>query len=159
MDTDNLTEHFLGFWTIHGDEGDFNPIGGLWKHEVYGLARWMKNNVFKDSQALDAAIALMPTDGNGVKEGGDLAQIAPNKTYNDVDETLQAWVGLNNKVKELVIKNKFDFGIFKGLCEKHGVETVERVIMRSVKSEFKRKHRPFIIDIFNGEILEKSRNK
>ena len=159
MDTDNLTEHFLGFWTIHGDEGDFNPIGGLWKHEVYGLARWMKNNVFKDSQALDTAIALMPTDGNGVKEGGDLAQIAPNKTYNDVDEILQAWVGLDNKVKELVIKNKFDFGIFKGLCEKHGVETVERVIMRSVKSEFKRKHRPFIIDIFNGEILEKSRNK
>jgi NAD+ synthetase len=42
MDTDNLTEHFLGFWTIHGDDGDFNPIGGLWKHEVYGLAKWMK---------------------------------------------------------------------------------------------------------------------
>lgn len=26
MDTDNLTEHNLGFWTIHGD-----PIQGLWK--------------------------------------------------------------------------------------------------------------------------------
>ena len=27
MDTDNLTEHYLGFWTIHGDVADYNPIG------------------------------------------------------------------------------------------------------------------------------------
>ena len=156
MDTDNLTEHFLGFWTIHGDDGDFNPIGGLWKHEVYGLAKWMKENVYKDSKALEASIALMPTDGNGVKEGGDLAQIAPGKTYDDVDEILHAWVGLDSRIKETVIKNYFDYGIFKNLCEKHGYDTVEAVIMRSVRSEFKRKQRPFVINIFNGNITEKN---
>lgn len=156
VDTDNLTEHFLGFWTIHGDDGDFNPIGGLWKHEVYGLAKWMKENVYKDSKALDASIALMPTDGNGVKEGGDLAQIAPGKTYDDVDEILHAWVGLDSRIKEDVIHNYFDYGVFKKLCEKHGYETVEAVIMRSVRSEFKRRQRPFIIDIFNGSITEKN---
>lgn len=155
MDTDNLTEHFLGFWTIHGDDADFNPIGGLWKHEVYALARYMKENVFKDSKALEASIALMPTDGNGVKEGGDLAQIAPGKTYDDVDEILYAWVGLDSRIKELVIKNYFDYGVFKKLCEKHGYETVEAVIMRSVRSEFKRKQRPFIIDAYRGLICEK----
>ena len=155
MDTDNLTEHFLGFWTIHGDDADFNPIGGLWKHEVYALARYMKENVFKDSKALEASIALMPTDGNGVKEGGDLAQIAPGKTYDDVDEILHAWVGLDHRIKEIVIKNYFDYGVFKKLCEKHGYETVEAVIMRSVRSEFKRKQRPFIIDVYRGLICEK----
>ena len=155
MDTDNLTEHFLGFWTIHGDDADFNPIGGLWKHEVYALARYMKENVFKDSKALEASIALMPTDGNGVKEGGDLAQIAPGKTYDDVDEILHAWVGLDSRIKEIVIKNYFDYGVFKKLCEKHGYETVETVIMRSVRSEFKRKQRPFIIDVYRGLICEK----
>jgi nicotinamide-nucleotide amidase len=155
MDTDNLTEHFLGFWTIHGDDADFNPIGGLWKHEVYALARYMKENVFKDSKALEASIALMPTDGNGVKEGGDLAQIAPGKTYDDVDEILHAWVGLDSRIKEIVIKNYFDYGVFKKLCEKHGYETVEAVIMRSVRSEFKRKQRPFIIDVYRGLICEK----
>ena len=152
LDTDNLTEHFLGFWTLHGDESDFNPIGGLWKHEVYALAKWMKENVYKDSKALEASIALMPTDGNGVKEGGDLAQIAPGKTYDDVDEILHAWVGLDSRIKETVIKSYFDYGIFKNLCEKHGYDTVEAVIMRSVRSEFKRKQRPFIIDIYRGLI-------
>jgi nicotinamide-nucleotide amidase len=156
MDTDNLTEHFLGFWTIHGDDGDFNPIGGLWKHEVYGLAKWMKENVYKDSKALEASIALMPTDGNGVKEGGDLAQIAPGKTYDDVDEILHTWVGLDPRIKLDVVRSGFQHGVFKQLCEKHGVDTVSMVIRRSINSEFKRKQRPFVIDIFNGNITEKN---
>lgn len=37
MSTDNQTEYQLGFWTIHGDVGDFDPIQDLWKTEVYGL--------------------------------------------------------------------------------------------------------------------------
>ena len=41
MSTDNQTEYQLGFWTIHGDVGDFDPIQGLWKTEVYGLAKWL----------------------------------------------------------------------------------------------------------------------
>ena len=156
VDTDNLTEHFLGFWTIHGDDGDFNPIGCLWKHEVYGLAKWMKENIYKESKALDAAIEIIPTDGNGVKAGGDLAQIAPGKTYDDVDEILHAWVGLDNRIKSSVIAEYFNHGVFKALCEKHGKDTVEAVIMRSVRSEFKRKQRPFVIDVYNGNILEKN---
>ena len=158
IDTDNLTEHFLGFYTIHGDDSDFNPIGGLWKHEVYDVAKWLHKNVFKDSKALASSIELIPTDGNGVKQGGDLAQIAEGKTYDDVDEILHAWVGLNPKIKESYIKNGFNYGTMMKLCEKHGYETVEKVVMRSVNSEFKRKQRPFIINIFNGDILEKNGN-
>lgn len=155
LDTDNLTESFLGFYTLHGDSCDFNPIGGLWKHEVYDLARYLKEHHFKDSKALEASIALIPTDGNGVKEGGDLAQIAPGKTYDDVDEILQSWVGLDKRIKEHVLHNYFDYGVFKKLCEKHGYETVEAVIMRSVRSEFKRKHLPIVIDIHRGLICDK----
>ena len=158
IDTDNLTECYLGFWTLKGDEGDFNPIGGLWKHEVYELARYLKENHFKDSKALEQSIALIPTDGNGVKAGGDLAQIAPGKTYDDVDEILQAWVGLDSRIKEHVLHNYFDYGVFKALCEKHGYETVEAVIMRSVRSEFKRKHRPIVIDIHRCLICDKNGN-
>ena len=90
MDTDNLTEHYLGFFTIHGDVADLNPIGDLWKHEVYELAEWIRDNsndqAVKD--AINASINLVPTDGNGVMPGGDLAQIAPGSTYNEVDAIL-----------------------------------------------------------------------
>ena len=48
MDTDNLTEHYLGFFTIHGDVADLNPIGGLWKHEVYELAKYIRDKYEND---------------------------------------------------------------------------------------------------------------
>jgi hypothetical protein len=98
----------------------------------------------------------MTTDGNGVKEGGDLAQIAPGKTYDNVDEILHSWVGLDPRIKLDVIKSGFQQGVFKQLCEKHGIDTVSMVIRRSINSGFKRKQRPFVIDIFNGNITEKN---
>lgn len=158
IDTDNLTEHFLGFFTLHGDQGDLNPIGGLWKHEVYELARYLKKEVYKESKALEQSIALIPTDGNGVKEGGDLAQIAPNKTYDDVDEILTSWVGIDERIKKKIIELDFDYGVFKYLNEKHGKDIVKMVIMRCVNSEFKRKQAPFVIDIYRGLVCEKNGN-
>ena len=92
IDTDNLTEHYLGFFTIHGDVGDFKPIGKLWKTEVYELANYIlslysnrleefktNGSLINDNpveftrcqfaeSALRAAISIKPTDGNGVTE-------------------------------------------------------------------------------------------
>ena len=145
----------------------------------------MKENVYKDSKALEAAIAIMPTDGNGVKAGGDLAQIAPGKTYDDVDDILYHWVNLSEKIKSMYaadgltesIKNslfdneneevkqrRMEYCQKSGkefvptLGDKYGVDIVRGVCMRSWKSEFKRKQRPFIIDPFKGTILEKNGN-
>lgn len=158
LDTDNLTEHYLGFWTLKGDEGDFNPIGGIWKHEVYGLAKYLNDTYFDgESQALKESIALVPTDGNGVSSS-DLDQIAPSKTYDDVDEILMAWVNLDPRVKKSVVSSGYTEGVFKGLSEKHGNDIVSMVIQRSINSEFKRKSRPFIVSIVNGNILEKNGN-
>lgn len=157
VDTDNLTEHFLWFWTIHGDDGDFNPIWWLRKHEVYNLARWVKENIYKDSVALESSIALIPTDGNGVS-WSDLDQIAPWKTYDDVDEILQRWVGLDETTKKSAIENDFNHDSIADLCDKHWLESVKRVITRSIKSEFKRRHRPLIIDIHSWDILWKDGN-
>lgn len=146
MDTDNLTEHYLGFWTIHGDVGDFNPIGGLWKHEVYELARWLANEFYDDttdSEKIDAlrkAIVITPTDGNGVAVGGDMAQIAPGATYEIVDDILFNYMGavqMHTEVFQLTMQM---------LYNKYGAETVDRVVKRHVNSEFKRKRLPIAIE-------------
>ena len=164
MDTDNLTEHYLGFWTIHGDVGDFNPIGGLWKHEVYGLAKWMSNEYYQDFphqmsgwasrciNALRTACVLVPTDGNGVKVGGDLAQIAPGLTYDQVDDVLM-WF-LNPKTNLKHYWKHFSEGewpehvrhSYYEMCDKYGEESVKMIIDRHLKSEFKRKRLPIAIE-------------
>ena len=160
LDTDNLSEHYLGFFTIHGDVADFNPIGDLWKTEVYGFAKWLvgyyankcienreQNKKYCDMcTALQESIKLIPTDGNGVAAGGDMAQIAPGYTYTEVDEILR--LVIKHEIDDCYGWHTFeDIVDYKNLCNKYGKETVDRVISRYRKSEFKRKHMPIVIRI------------
>ena len=39
--TENLSEYYLGYFTLHGDQAaDINPIAGLWKTQVFELAKY-----------------------------------------------------------------------------------------------------------------------
>lgn len=65
--TDNLSELAAGFWTLHGDVGDFSPIPALLKSwEVPSLARL--NGV------PESTVTATPTDGLGIA-AGDEAQL------------------------------------------------------------------------------------
>jgi NAD+ synthetase len=152
MDTDNFSEHQLGFWTLHGDEGDFNPIGELYKTEIYELCEWLCTEYYVNDkdirQAIEESYKLTPTDGNGVKMGGDMAQIAPGLTYKEVDRILaeiQIW-GCH-KYNDIILRRLseekwFDEDIVKG------------VINRVKNSAFKRRHRPLKIDLESGQIRQ-----
>jgi len=140
MDTDNLTEHNLGFWTIHGDVADFNPIGGLWKHEVYALCKYLFTEQYTDDndprhQALVGAYGILPTDGNGVAAGGDMAQIAPGHTYEEVDDILNTYLHYGDDEQQM-----------QRLNEAYGPDTVDRVLQRHRNSSFKRKRMPIVIE-------------
>lgn len=153
IDTDNLTEHYLGFFTIHGDQGDFNPIGGLWKTEVYQLAKYIAYEYKKKAEnliddditlshtyekmynALWASIRLTPTDGLGISNS-DLEQIGADN-YNQVDDILQTVVYFSDA-------SSFTSYIEK-LYEKYNKEMVNKVVSRYVKSDFKRKKMPIVI--------------
>lgn len=150
MSTDNQTEYQLGFWTIHGDIGDFDPVQDLWKTEVYELAKWIlgkyeKCNIghadcFFDMgaaqkvYALEQSIALTPTDGLGISNS-DLEQIGA-KSYYDVDRVLQTLVCKaspeNDKAQDMLVKEL-------------GREVIHKIIKRHEASEFKRKKAPIYI--------------
>ena len=147
IDTDNLSEHYLGFWTLHGDVGDFKPIGKLWKTEVYELAKYLSemysiiiDKYYEDDRytkaalaknALDQAIKITPTDGNGVAAGGDMAQIAPGYTYADVDKALKFIV--YNPTFSPDELSEFVNNEFNG-----DKDTVSSIFKRYRNSEFKR---------------------
>lgn len=156
MSTDNQTEYQLGFWTIHGDVGDYDPIQDLWKTEVYGLAKWLlddydhwRNPLRNDSGgaswneqayvAMKASIALTPTDGLGISNS-DLDQIGA-KSYAEVDDILQTLIPLckRNSNHLAVIATAQE------LKNKYGKETVDKVWHRHNASEFKRMKAPIYI--------------
>lgn len=151
MSTDNQTEYQLGFWTIHGDVGDFDPIQGLWKTEVYELAKWLigyyygcgiKKEVDADGarkicdmcEAIKKSMSLTPTDGLGISNS-DLDQIGA-KSYYDVDRVLQT----------LTCKASPENGKLQDeLTTELGPDVVGKITGRRFKSRFKRLVSPIIV--------------
>ena len=79
LSTDNYTELMLGFWTLHGDVGNYGLVQYLWKTELYGLARFLAEKYEREGQsekaeALCQCIDAVPTDGLGIT-GSDFDQI------------------------------------------------------------------------------------
>jgi nicotinamide-nucleotide amidase len=65
--TDNLSELGAGFWTLHGDVGDFSPIQAL-------LKSWEVPSLAQLNGVPESTVRATPTDGLGIA-AGDEAQL------------------------------------------------------------------------------------
>ena len=157
MDTDNLTENNLGYFTIHGDVGDFNPIGGLWKTEVFELAKYLHehysieshfnetypdqlkpNSDYSRCVAVAESLKLKPTAGLGITDS-DLDELGAD-SYEQVDTILQeilAW-------KSITLESSHNLKNFLDDQQLLNIPypIVEAVAKRHFASEFKRKQLP-----------------
>jgi NAD+ synthetase len=88
LSTDNYTELLLGFWTLHGDVGDYGMIQNLWKSEVYDMARYLASEMddTNAAEALLSCVDAVATDGLGITNS-DLDQLKA-ASYAVVDEIL-----------------------------------------------------------------------
>ena len=89
VSTDNLSELWMGFWTLNGDVGDLSPIQYVWKGlEEYEIARALG--------VPEESIKAVPTDGlDGITGGTDEDQLG--LPYKDLDRVIVA-----------LLQNKFD---------------------------------------------------
>ena len=163
MDTDNLTENNLGYFTIHGDVGDYNPIGGLWKTEVFELAEVLlehysvhshcfetyeitekTNSDYARCKAIAQSLRLKPTAGLGISDS-DLDELGAD-SYEQVDTILQEIVHLTSiedknpsspeeRLEDFMKRQTLDIP----------TNIVENVAKRHFKSSFKRKKLPIKI--------------
>jgi len=122
LSTDNYTEYLLGFWTLHGDVGDYGMMQNLWKTEVYGLSKYIVNQLelegkLAEAQALGACIDATPTDGLGITNS-DLDQLGAT-SYTEVDQCLLRMFGFDEKIN---------------------AEVCTKIIQRNKATEFKRKN-------------------
>lgn len=81
ISTDNYTEFLTGFWTLHGDVGDYAPIMHLWKTEVFGMSKFLLRDCNPDQyQALNNCIKATPVDGLGISSS-DCDQLGISNYY------------------------------------------------------------------------------
>ena len=99
LSTDNYTELMLGFWTLHGDVGDYGLIQNLWKTEVYEMSRHLAASMnTEEANALLMSVDAMATDGLGISNG-DLEQIQA-ESYEQVDQILIAYLSGGDGAKK-----------------------------------------------------------
>ncbi len=86
--TSNLSELYVGYITKYGDGGaDFEPIGDLYKSEVYQLARWLRDRSERlDKEAWNPIIDAAPTAGlwDGQTDEGELGF-----TYDQIEQVMR----------------------------------------------------------------------
>lgn len=165
MDTDNATEHLCGFWTKHGDEGDIKPIGRLFKTEIFELTRYLVKRFVEEgdtmaSEAVQASLALKPTDGLGIADGDEAQLGAP---YSEVDDIL---VTLFNHFPPIEESDNLE-EMVPELIEKYG-DKVYNILGRYKATNYKRLGTPTVpierlegADTIIQKMLEKNdgRNK
>lgn len=117
--TGNKTEYLLGYTTIYGDNAcAFNPIGDLYKTQVWEFARYLKipEKIINKKPSADL--------WQGQTDEGEMGF-----TYRDVDKYLKESID-NNKDKEELIKMGFS------------PEFIEKVDSMIFRNEFKRRLPP-----------------
>jgi len=127
--TENLSEYYLGYFTLYGDQAcDISPIGGLFKTQVYQLAKYLG----------------IP---NWILEKKPTAGLWPGQTdekelgfsYQEADPILY-WYCIKKLSPSKIIK--------KGLKER----LVKKVIARVNATEFKR--HPILKQLFKQNLCE-----
>lgn len=149
IDNDNFTEYNLGFYTIHGDQGDLNlGLHYLWKTEIYELAKHLltsfevlsnRTQEIDDCiQALRFSIGLTPTDGNGISKS-DCDQFGLD-TYEQVDDVLKT---VYFRIPINPITNDLDSEYIR-LIDSYNEQGVDKVMLLHQSTEYKRKPSPII---------------
>jgi NAD+ synthetase len=152
LSNDNLTEYMVGFWTLHGDVGDFGFIQNLWKTEVYGLADWWVNNTKLSRDAgmfgLSHCVDAVPTDGLGITNS-DLDQLLP-KGYSIGDGLIVGRTGVmgnNHRRGYRGVDNTLIDYLSEPTPHPHPRPYVrhDSVIRRHLRTQFKRDN-PFSVE-------------
>jgi NAD+ synthetase len=137
LTTGNKSELSVGYCTLYGDMcGGFNPIGGLYKTEVYELARFIN----KKSEIIPTAIIDKAPSAELAPDQRDVDSLPP---YDILDPILKLiiegeYLTIDEKDRCMTIKNA-------------NCEAYSRVLALIKKSEYKRRQGAICIKMHNKD--------
>lgn len=112
ISTDNYTEYLTGFWTLHGDVGDYAPVQHLWKTEIYSLSTFLLKEENEAQRAvLQSCIDATPVDGLGISQC-DCEQLGvPN--YFEADKIFTAYFLGDTSLRDHTLIKRYYASEFK----------------------------------------------
>ncbi len=135
LDTDDLSEMMMGFWTINGDVGNVKVIQELTKDEVRDLGEYYG--------VPEIILNSAPGDGLGVTDSNAASdQLGMNYIKTDYLMSVLIRYGFDiNGPKDQLANDNFGWLINKVALEiEEPVEKVLRVVHQALNTSFKRKY-------------------
>ena len=106
ISTDNYTEDLTGFWTLHGDVGDYAPVQHLWKTEIYNLATYLLGEENEQQKAaMQSCIDATPVDGLGISSC-DCEQLGV-ENYFEADRIFAAYFQGDESLREHILIKRY----------------------------------------------------
>ncbi|MBP5677040.1 MAG: NAD(+) synthase [Bacteroidales bacterium] len=106
ISTDNYTEYLTGFWTLHGDVGDYAPVQHLWKTEIYNLATYLLGEENEQQKAaMQSSIDATPVDGLGISSC-DCEQLGV-ENYFEADRIFAAYFQGDESLREHTLIKRY----------------------------------------------------
>ena len=106
ISTDNYTEYLTGFWTLHGDVGDYAPVQHLWKTEIYNLSKYLLcEETPRQKAAMQSSIDATPLDGLGIS-ASDCEQLGV-ANYFEADRIFSAYFQGDESLREHVLIKRY----------------------------------------------------
>lgn len=135
LDTDDLSEELMGFWTRHGDEGDVKIIQHFTKQEVYDLGEYLGV----------PAIILNSVPGDGLKvTQTSAASDQLGLTYLEIDYVMSTFIQNGLDTNGLI--RQLDTHEFKTVADlvandiQQPAEKVDAVLRQCLRTAFKRRY-------------------
>ena len=114
--TQNLSEHYLGYFTLYGDQScDICPIAGLWKTQIYQLAKYL--NIPKSIIKKEPSGDLWP----GITDEKDLGF-----KYKDADKILYLFLVRRNSKKKIISEYGFTPKLVNRVLERARITSYKR---------------------------------
>lgn len=142
LDTDDLSEKLMGFWTRHGDEGDVKIIQSLTKTELYDLGEYY--------QIPQQILNSPPADGLKVTSSS-LAKDQLNLDYLYIEYLMSSFVnqGFNDNGSIDQIKTLKFQSFVDEMANKTQIKNdqIIKVIQQALQTAFKRKYGDNVADL------------
>lgn len=130
VNTGNKSEAMMGYSTLYGDTaGAFAPIGGLYKTDVFGVARWRNEAAIADGTESPIPDHVLTKPPSAELSPGQEDEKSMGIDYQTLDALLVAHVDQGKNAEELT-------------AEGFNAHTVEWVLETVRATEFKRAQEP-----------------
>ncbi len=128
LNTGNKSEAAMGYSTLYGDTaGAFAPLGGIYKRDVYALARWRNEKARCDDEAVPIPQNILVKPPSAELSPNQIDETSMGISYEVLDSILIALIERSRSVEDVVAEG-FDRALVNMVANRYKSYAYKRAL-------------------------------